>query len=178
MGQEWAASTPFIFFTDHNEELGRAVTEGRRREFASFEAFSKITIPDPQSLETFQLSKLRWDETTTELHLYMLNLYRSLLQLRRDQTDHNWTAPDLPIESLDENTLLLTRKNIHAVIRLHGQGEIALPSRIKLGEAIWNSEDPRFVPDSRTIQFNSTDLQVSFLRPGAIVFRAKEEQNA
>ena len=36
MGQEWAASTPFHFFTDHHEELGRLVTEGRRQEMARF----------------------------------------------------------------------------------------------------------------------------------------------
>ena len=40
MGQEWAASTPFQFFTDHGAELGRLVTEGRRAEFAGFSAFS------------------------------------------------------------------------------------------------------------------------------------------
>src|SRR5262249_3277947 len=36
MGQEWACSSPFRFFTDHQPELGRMVTEGRRREFRHF----------------------------------------------------------------------------------------------------------------------------------------------
>ncbi len=52
MGQEWAASSPFLFFTDHHAELGRQVTEGRRREFARFASFSdpsvREKIPDPQ----------------------------------------------------------------------------------------------------------------------------------
>src|SRR5262249_42030338 len=39
MGQEWAASTPFLYFTDHDEDLGKIVTEGRRREFRHFVAF-------------------------------------------------------------------------------------------------------------------------------------------
>src|SRR5207302_1405895 len=57
MGQEFAASTTFQFFTDHNPELGRLVTEGRRTEFKSFSAFSdpktRERIPDPQAESTF-----------------------------------------------------------------------------------------------------------------------------
>ena len=66
MGQEWAASTPFQFFTDFPEELGRLVTEGRRNEFKAFAAFaspaSRERIPDPQAKDTFVRSKLRWEE--------------------------------------------------------------------------------------------------------------------
>lgn len=83
MGQEWAASTPFLFFTDHNPELGRAVTEGRRREFARFTAFSKQVIPDPQALETFTQTKLRWEERSQGEHASVLLLYQDLLSLRR-----------------------------------------------------------------------------------------------
>jgi len=83
MGQEWAASTPFLFFTDHNPELGRAVTEGRRREFARFSAFRKQVIPDPQALETFTQTKLHWEERTEAEHAPVLLLYQDLLSLRR-----------------------------------------------------------------------------------------------
>ena len=48
-GQEWAASTPFLYFTDHNEELGRLVTEGRRKEFAGFAAFAHGGEHQPDS---------------------------------------------------------------------------------------------------------------------------------
>ena len=45
-------SRPFLYFTDHHEELGRQVAEGRRREFACFAAFTDPEqarrIPDPQ----------------------------------------------------------------------------------------------------------------------------------
>jgi maltooligosyltrehalose trehalohydrolase len=87
MGQEWAASTPFLFFTDHEPELGALVTAGRHREFAHFAAFSserdKLSIPDPQARETFERSQLRWDELTREPHARVLDLYRELLRLRR-----------------------------------------------------------------------------------------------
>ena len=61
-GEEWAASTPFQYFTDHDDpELGRAVTEGRRREFAAF-GWDPEGVPDPQDPRTFERSKLRWAE--------------------------------------------------------------------------------------------------------------------
>ncbi len=54
MGQEWAATTPFLYFTDHNTDLGKNVTEGRRNEFSRFAQFSDPrtceSIPGPQAL--------------------------------------------------------------------------------------------------------------------------------
>jgi maltooligosyltrehalose trehalohydrolase len=86
MGQEFAASTPFLYFTDHPEELGKLVTQGRRREFAGFKAFDdermRETIPDPQAESTFLASKLKLEER--EAHAGVLELYRTLLHLRRD----------------------------------------------------------------------------------------------
>lgn len=88
MGQEWAASAPFLFFTDHNPELGRKVTEGRREEFRSFSDFRdpevRTGIPDPQARETFLGSKLDWKETAEKRHAGMLRLYRECLRLRRE----------------------------------------------------------------------------------------------
>ena len=83
MGQEWAATTPFLFFTHHNDELGKLVTQGRRAEFASFTAFSGEEVPDPQDPETFRRSKLRWAERNQMPHVGVYQLYRDLLALRR-----------------------------------------------------------------------------------------------
>ncbi len=86
MGQEWAASTPFRFFADHHAELGQLVTEGRRKEFAHFPQFSDpataATIPDPQSAETWEGSKLNWSELTEHAHASTLALCRECLRLR------------------------------------------------------------------------------------------------
>ena len=84
MGQEWAASSPFLFFTDHDPDLGRLVTEGRRREFKHFSAFAHAEVPDPQAADTFRRSKLDWAERTREPHAGALRLYRDLLALRMD----------------------------------------------------------------------------------------------
>ena len=66
MGQEWAATSPFLFFTDHKPELGRLVTDGRRKEFADFRAFTdpaaRAPHPRPQAEETFRRSRLDWNE--------------------------------------------------------------------------------------------------------------------
>lgn len=86
MGQEYGATTPFLYFTDHHEELGRLVTEGRRQEFASFAAFRdpkrRARIPDPQAESTFLRSKLDPRERAANAHIE--RLHRDLLALRRD----------------------------------------------------------------------------------------------
>jgi maltooligosyltrehalose trehalohydrolase len=86
MGQEWAASTPFLYFTDHEPEIGEAVTRGRREELGAFRAFrgdgARGPIPDPQALDTFERSRLAWREREREPHARCLALYRRLLELR------------------------------------------------------------------------------------------------
>lgn len=82
MGQEWTASTPFLFFTDHEEELGRAVTQGRRNEFKGFGGFGG-DVPDPQAEDTFLDSKLDWEERLRPPHSDVHRLYRDLLKFRR-----------------------------------------------------------------------------------------------
>jgi maltooligosyltrehalose trehalohydrolase len=82
-GEEWGASTPFQYFTDHQDaELARAVSEGRRREFAGF-GWSPADVPDPQAPDTFARSKLDWAELSREPHASLLTWHRDLLRLRR-----------------------------------------------------------------------------------------------
>lgn len=82
-GEEWGASTPFQYFTDHDDpELGRAVSEGRRREFTAF-GWDPAQIPDPQAVETFARSRLDWTEIEREPHCDLLGWYRALIALRR-----------------------------------------------------------------------------------------------
>lgn len=88
MGEEWGAATPFLFFTDHHDELGRLVTEGRRKEFAHFAAFSNAetreNIPDPNATTTFQASIARPPEQPDAEQQAWLELYTNCLALRRE----------------------------------------------------------------------------------------------
>ncbi|MDQ4064634.1 MAG: malto-oligosyltrehalose trehalohydrolase, partial [Actinomycetota bacterium] len=84
MGEEWGASTPWMYFTDHRDpELGRAVSDGRKREFAAF-GWDPGDVPDPQDAATFERSKLRWDELEDPLHADLLDWHRRLIRLRRE----------------------------------------------------------------------------------------------
>lgn len=89
MGEEYAASTPFLYFCDFGPELAAAVSEGRRAEFGGFAAFkdeaARARIPDPNAESTFVASKLRWDERTDGLHAELLAHVRDLLTLRRER---------------------------------------------------------------------------------------------
>lgn len=88
MGEEWAASTPFQFFTDFPDpDLARAVSEGRRTEFAGHgwdELYAEAPeVPDPQEEATLRASQLRWDERRDDDHRAMEEWYRRLITLRR-----------------------------------------------------------------------------------------------
>ena len=82
-GEEWGASSPFQYFTSHTDaELGRAVAAGRRSEFRAF-GWKPEDVPDPQDPETFERSKLDWDEVTAGDHADLLRWYTECLALRR-----------------------------------------------------------------------------------------------
>jgi len=86
MGEEFGASTPFLFFCEFGPELAAAVTRGRREEFGKFARFRdpavQATIPDPNDPATFAASKLVWAELDKAMHQEWLTLYRELLALR------------------------------------------------------------------------------------------------
>jgi maltooligosyltrehalose trehalohydrolase len=92
MGEEWGAREPFPFFCDFAGDLGEAVRQGRRQEFARFPEFAdparREQIPDPQAGSTFESAKLRWSDADTEAHAAQLERVRALLAVRR-----RWIAP-------------------------------------------------------------------------------------
>ncbi|MFC4498228.1 MULTISPECIES: malto-oligosyltrehalose trehalohydrolase [Streptomyces] len=93
MGEEWAAGTPWQYFTDHTDpELAEAVRRGRRREFAAH-GWAEEDVPDPQDPATRDRSCLDWSEPEREPHARVLAWYRELIALRHGQPD--LTDPDL-----------------------------------------------------------------------------------
>ena len=114
MGEEWAASTPFQYFADHEDkELARLVSEGRKREFAAF-GWDPAVIPDPEKRETFERSKLNWNELSQPAHAEMLAWYRDLIRLRRSTPSLNNGEPGNTSSSFneDEKWLCMRRGSI------------------------------------------------------------------
>ncbi len=101
-GEEWGASTPFLYFTDHQDpELGRAVSEGRRSEFAAF-GWNPDDVPDPQDPATFERSKLDWTEPERDPHRGILDWHHALLRLRRERPSLRDGRLDLVEVAFDE----------------------------------------------------------------------------
>ncbi|HEY5036697.1 MAG TPA: DUF3459 domain-containing protein, partial [Chthoniobacterales bacterium] len=173
MGQEWAAETPFQFFTDHEEELGRRVTEGRRDEFKGFALFgdpaAREKIPDPQAEETFQRLKLRWDELEKEPHATTFRLYRELLRWRRSlpalrgRARSRWEA--LPAE--DGVVRLLFgrggKEQCLVVVNLRG-GHIDSATERNAWELLLSTNEPRFGGDAAVSEQSEVRLFRKFVR--------------
>jgi maltooligosyltrehalose trehalohydrolase len=194
MGQEWAASTPFLFFTDHPEELGRKVTEGRRKEFRHFREFAaedaRERIPDPQSKATFLASKLNWEETACDPHSSMFRLHQALLAVRRSEPAIRYAEVGaFQAHALSETTLLLRQDadvgpSLLAVIQMEGSAEVDLAGHAALEglsatrcQLILTTEDPPFAPDPHPprIELTMVAPRISFARPSAVMLRVWTE---
>lgn len=158
-GQEWAATTPFLYFTHHHEELGRLVTEGRRAEFASFTAFSGAEVPDPQALDTFMRSKLQPQEATQPPHDGIRALYRAMLDLRshhpalRERSRDHMAVETIGTQTLvmrrwsnaAESTLLLIAHLGHTPVQLVLQAhEVTRPPDGRCWSVLFDSEAPAY----------------------------------
>ncbi|GHH32981.1 maltooligosyltrehalose trehalohydrolase [Streptomyces umbrinus] len=128
MGEEWAAGTPWQFFTDHTDpELAEAVRRGRRREFAAH-GWAEEDVPDPQDPATRDRSCLDWSEPENGLHARVLDWYRELIALRHTQPD--LSDPDLADVKVafDERTrwLAFRRGDVRVAVNL-GKDPAAIP---------------------------------------------------
>lgn len=128
MGEEWASSSPFQFFSSHPEpELGRATAEGRKREFAEH-GWDADEIPDPQDPETFLRSKLNWAEVTEGDHARLLEFYRALIALRRSEPDmaDPW-LDHLRIDYDEDRQWMVMHRGAVAVVCNLGAGPADIP---------------------------------------------------
>jgi maltooligosyltrehalose trehalohydrolase len=135
MGEEFAASTPFLYFADHeDEEMRRMVAEGRKREFADF-GFDEGEIPNPEDLSSFTDSKLKWDEVHEGRHAEMLEWAKSLIHLRRSTVCLNdGSMQHLRVSSDDaRRTLVMQRDEVRIVVNL---GEQVYPFDLLEGEQL------------------------------------------
>lgn len=172
-GQEWAASSPFLYFTDHEPGLGRLVTEGRRKEFSRFRAFAdpatRERIPDPQAASTFEASRLRWEELGREPHASTLRLHRALLDLRRREILSRRRR--FSVSAALDGALVLSYGDLAVAVRLDGAGDVELPPLGDAPRILLSTEDPAFVPDPRPIALapGRGGPVAPLSRPGAVV---------
>jgi maltooligosyltrehalose trehalohydrolase len=119
-GEEFAASAPFLYFADHEDpEMARSVSKGRKQEFAAF-GFAEQEIPDPEARQTFERSRLNWDEVGEGAHAEMLDWYRQLIRLRRQSPSLNDGDLGHVSVSYDEakRWLLMDRGDVRVVLNL------------------------------------------------------------
>jgi len=193
-GDEWLASSPFLYFTDHNAELGRAVREGRRNEFGAWAAFSdprlRDHIPDPQADETFQRSILDWEERTRPPHSTAIEFHRALLRMRRDEPTLQWNADSRQQSVAPEEGSLVVRRtrpgtpDMLLLARLTSSGGIAEedldlttildPPGGMRWEVVLTTEDEAFAVEPFPPELDASEggAWCYFHRPGAVVLRA------
>jgi maltooligosyltrehalose trehalohydrolase len=152
MGEEWAASTPWQFFTDHQEpELAASVREGRRREFAEH-GWSASDVPDPQDPATFRRSQLDWSETGAEPHATVLDWHRRLLALRRDEPELRDPRLDRVAVDVDETarTVVVRRGGLRVVANL-APDERRVTVDAPVTAVVLASADPHLGPDEPVV---------------------------
>jgi maltooligosyltrehalose trehalohydrolase len=106
-----------MYFTDHTDPaIADAVRRGRREEFAGH-GWSLDDVPDPEAVETFERSRLDWDERGREPHARLLEWYRDLIRLRRERADLRDPRLDLVhVDDDHEAQTVVVHRGDHLVV--------------------------------------------------------------
>jgi maltooligosyltrehalose trehalohydrolase len=158
-GEEFGASTPFQYFTQHEDPvMSRSVSEGRSREFAAF-GWDPECVPDPEDPASFHRSKLRWDEAAHEPHSSLMEWHKRLIALRRSTpalTDGRMETVEV---SFDERAqwFVMKRGSVEVACNLaSGRQPVPVsrtPAEILCSDAAWQvrSGSIELPPDSVAI---------------------------
>jgi maltooligosyltrehalose trehalohydrolase len=161
-GQEFASSSSFHYFADHNPELGKLIRQGRAREHAQFPSVAQpemqAVLRDPTSQETFDRCKLDFAERTQGYKGRIYNMYKDLLRLRREEPvfrrvarrgeiDGSVLGPEAfflrYFNDRDDDRLLLVNFGIDLILGVVPDPLLAPPAH-KQWEIMWSSEDPAY----------------------------------
>ncbi len=164
-GEEWAAGTPFQYFTDHDDPgLARAVSEGRRNEFVQF-GWEPRSVPDPQSPATFERSKLDWQELEKDTHAAIFDWYRTLIWLRRRHPELSDPRPgsvEVEVHEVD-GTIVVRRGSITVAVNLSpAERSFPLPAGAEI--LAYSAGSPRFEPERLLLPPDSVAI---FKSPGS-----------
>ncbi|HXR76968.1 MAG TPA: malto-oligosyltrehalose trehalohydrolase [Bryobacteraceae bacterium] len=127
-GEEFAASAPFQYFTGYEDpQMGHAVSEGRKNEFAAF-GWNPEDVPDPQAPETFQRSKLNWQEAGEPPHDALLDWHKRLIALRRSNSDlTSGSLEDTGVDFDEKRGFLALRRGAFIVISNFAKTRLVAP---------------------------------------------------
>jgi maltooligosyltrehalose trehalohydrolase len=173
-GQEFLASTPFLYFADHNPDLAKLVRRGRAEFLGQFAHIatpeSTLRLVDPSSEAAFTQCKLDWSERTTSTGVQALALVRDLIRLRRmdatlrrqgvndpDNCDGGVLARAIDGAALDESAFVLRyfgqQRELDRLLvvnlgpRQHAMPlaePLVAPPKDMVWRPIWSSEDPAY----------------------------------
>jgi maltooligosyltrehalose trehalohydrolase len=155
MGEEYADDAPFFYFVSHSDpELVEAVRKGRKEEFKNYR--SEGESPDPQSEETFNRSKLNWALRTRQPHKVLLDWYRTLISLRKNNdTLQNFNKNDLNTIIIGQSVLMMHRQNqdgISHTLTIFNFSEHEVVCRVPLYASTWkriiDSRDKQWQPEN------------------------------
>lgn len=152
MGEEWAASSPWQYFTDFDDAgLADAVREGRRREFAAH-GWDVDTVPDPQSHPTRDASVLRWDERGRGEHRRLLDWHRALIAERRRSPELTDGRLDgVAVDTADDESWLVVRRGrLRLVCNLLARPG-SVPLDVEVGEVVLAFEPETVAPASGSV---------------------------
>jgi maltooligosyltrehalose trehalohydrolase len=160
-GEEFAASSPFLYFADHEGELAQAVHRGRAEFLRQFPSCTspeaQARVPAPHDPATFERCKLRWTER--DLHVASVRLHQDLLRMRRDEGAFARQQPGaldgavIGAEAFvlrfgsqvpDEERLLVINFGPDLVAGGFPEPLMAPPSRQDVWRMRWSSEDPAY----------------------------------
>lgn len=110
MGEEYGEESPFLYFVSHTDpDLVKAVREGRKKEFSAFHLEGEYQ--DPESVDTFHTSQLKWEKRQEGKHKTLLELYQHLIQLRRTMPAlKTLDKQNLEASAIEENKLLFLQR--------------------------------------------------------------------
>jgi maltooligosyltrehalose trehalohydrolase len=154
-GQEFASRTPFLYFCDHNPELDKAVTKGRRDFLLQFPSLRRVELDRPGAEETFRKCILDWSER--DRNEWALRLHRDLIALRRSdpvfalqgqaEMEGAVLAPEAFLlrfsGAAGDDRLLLVNLGPDFAPAFISEPLIAPPEQ-RTWEMLWSSEDPAY----------------------------------
>ena len=171
MGEEWGASTPFQYFTDHAEpELVEGIRRGRTEEFAGHgwaELYGGAPdVPDPQSVDTVAASRLDWAEREQPRHARLLAWHRTLIALRRsEQALASGTIGADVVAAPDDTWVVLHRGDLRVVLHT-GEHPASVPLDGSVTDVLATWDPVETTPDG-----------LAMPGPGATIVRIAQKEN-